>query len=151
MDTTFYALNVNALYLNEAIPIRNPMVDFWPVASVKMPFVAQNIYKQGTDPFKELNLPRGIHLHFILPDALLFNVKDSGYLPALNRWVIQKNGDASQCWLIESDYLGHTSREIRESVNPANNATFIRNPSTLLPIFPWLIEQKEIEGKMKNW
>ncbi len=66
-------------------------------------------------PFESLSpLEVGVHLHFILPDALTHAVTDLdgnlSYPPIPNRWIVTRLSASeniqSKSWMIESDYLG---------------------------------------------
>ena len=70
------------------------------------PFIAQTVNSQPFEKNRVLN--PGVHLHFILPQAITrFSEKPEDVYTAPNRWLVRKTRDlkAAGTWIIESDFL----------------------------------------------
>lgn len=76
-----------------------------------------------SSPFQNqnLNLKKGMHLHWALPDGLTHDGEDGKYLAVPNRWLVTriKNDGIEQQWIVESDFLypdEDTSQEKQNSI-----------------------------------
>ena len=132
MSLLTHSLRIKRLDLNKAVPAASADADFSRLAYYKAeekrivngsnPYLSSTVCAQ---PFEQaLMLRPGVHLHFILPQAITHFYEDaSRLLPAPNRWLIKKleGTTVRNAWVLESDYL---------STAPSINGQV----STLLPI-----------------
>lgn len=118
------------------------------------PFIAQTINAQ---PFEQnLILGTGVHLHFILPQALTrFSDNPEDVLPAPDRWLVRKI-TTSETWVIESDYLSAEPQfhEKAQSTTLLPVDPFSRNMTDsqpfkymgrVIPLKEYLSQEKPIE------
>ncbi len=76
----------------------------------EIPYISEAVVSQ---PFrnKNLQLKRGIHLHWALPDALTRGDRDMQFQEVPNRWLVTRNMKrrdkwrVDRQWVVESDYL----------------------------------------------
>jgi len=104
----------------------------------RLPFVADGVAHDDnpnlsepilTPPFaQDLPLPAGIHLHWLLPDALTRGEHDetgTRFPEVPNRWLVLRSGGGKpeRQWVVESDYLypeGYGEDIEREGEAPVN-------------------------------
>jgi hypothetical protein len=112
-------IHLDALCLKRSLSVVEAKVDF-----SRLPYWDQNELRQINPdvvniseellarPFEDrgLQLKKGVHLHWALPDALTKGViaTDHTTFPAVpNRWLVSRSrsGKVEQQWIVESDYL----------------------------------------------
>ncbi len=140
MESRFYGIEINSLFLDKKIAVKDKLTDFkdLPLSDDETPFVTSRartkneqgvsryIGNMGPDNMTGAVLERGVHLHFILPDVFLNNRGDGkeGFLPAPNRWIITRKRDGQQ-WMVESDFLSKEQSGTGEILSI--------QPNTILP------------------
>ena len=116
MPRLIIPFEVKGIYLSDNQTITEPSADFSKVSffdkenetviNPSMPYISENLVSQ---PFEnqKMELEKGLHLHFIIPEMLRADVEfpnNKHELPPIpNRWLVIKNG--SEKHIIESDYL----------------------------------------------
>ncbi|PTL81146.1 hypothetical protein [Vitiosangium sp. GDMCC 1.1324] len=109
-------LRIQAMCLDQPKDIVRAMADFRrlpaetrsAVRNARTPNLAENVL---TPPFsKDLQIPAGIHLHWLLPDALTQGEQMEAHtrFPHVpNRWLVLRSGGGKpeRQWVVESDYL----------------------------------------------
>lgn len=124
MKTVIVPFQIKCLHLTQSLTVAEASADFSDIpyfdkkrgitVNAENPYLSENILSQ---PFQNQNLelPAGVHLHFNLPKRLTTTIKtldengktDKKYPAVPNRWLIYKtkDGEATQKWVLESDYL----------------------------------------------
>lgn len=88
-----------------------------------------------TQPFvKGLSLPAGIHLHWLLPDALTHGEHDeegTHFHHVPNRWLIVRSGGGSpeRQWVVESDYVYPEGYKIESEGEAPVNVLIVPDPA----------------------
>ena len=112
MNTLYVPIGVELFLMGENAGAKNFMSTAPKYSALKSFYRGERL---ACDPFQNDNpLPAGVHLHFILPDALTHAQQKQGRLtyPRIpDRWIVARLETKEtkikiNCWVIESDYIG---------------------------------------------
>ncbi len=138
-------IRLDALRLSTPLTVVESKTDFtrlpyWDGQREVNPDVANISDDLVSYPFQDraLVLPKGVHLHWALPDALARGrsetTKEQGHrlnFPAVpNRWLVTRsvNGNTDRQWIVESDYLYPNDYDF-----PSSNETSLRSIAIPFP------------------
>ncbi|XWK89068.1 MAG: hypothetical protein U7127_03075 [Phormidium sp.] len=128
-NTLLVPIHLDALYLPSNTAVLEEMTDYSKLPYRKSGKVinSQSAYLSETVlslPFKNLNLSlnAGIHLHWLLPDALMTGKAESDGItfPLVpNRWLIVRRGGnkPEKQWVVASDYLYAENETPQDGIN----------------------------------
>lgn len=123
MKSIVYPIHVDALVLSTPKLVKDALADY-----SRLPFTNKTQDHLPDTPYlgevilnhpfqdKNLVLPAGTHLHWVLPKALCKPKPDSeAYIAVPNIWIVRRiiEGKQEKYWLVESNYI---SKELDESV-----------------------------------
>ncbi len=135
-------IRVDALYVDTTtLELGLPMADF-----SQLPYnISNGTHNKGTPNLAEfafnkalgradgvpggLPFPKGLHLHWALPDALTtghHRAERTKFPPVPNRWLVRRLdhiGTLQKSWIVESDFLHPLDDTGKPIVNPANGVT----------------------------
>ncbi|MCL2703359.1 MAG: hypothetical protein FWE91_07125 [Defluviitaleaceae bacterium] len=114
MNALFVPIDVEAHVTNRENPDHKRIAELTPnFAELYYETLGGKVERQPFDIGRVLEA--GVHLHFILPDALTQGDEENGYRHIPNRWLVTRIVSGKtfrvKCFVVESDYLGSSSKE----------------------------------------